>query len=421
MSISRLNVLLLSLMGAGAAMPCPTLVAADLLAATAVQDEPRKMPEDNTAYFSRADRKVRFQLVKLSGVGGEMLAGTKVKVIGPTGGEADLVADANGEAVLEGAQPGLHALVVTGENGHTAVPVALRESGPAADPAMVAAAPVVKLPLIDVDPQEVVRLTSSYLSPDLGGAYEDIDSDFVMNSDVSQGLQYRIRLDDDGSMTGQVYSVLRSGLSTFGVEGTNILIYQDNALVARTTADQLGRFTVPNMTPGFYGLCAAGPAGYAAYGFEAYNAAVVATNDSNARTTLVSTRDKAISLASADLSAAPGTTAFVLLIPPSLLPPVVAEIRNAGIAAAAGGDGMAAGFPGEGGVPGAGPGVPGASGFGSVPASGAVGGGFGGAPAAGGIGGIGAIAGLAGLAAITAAVIDDDDDDPVDATPGFRL
>ena len=235
----------------------------DRLVATSLQDEPRNIPEDNTAFFSRADRKVRFQLVKFSGDTSDMLAGTSVTVIDPNGTKTKLTADAEGIATLEDASPGLHALVVTGEQGHTALPIALRESGVAADdnaPAKVASS--VKLPLMDIDPKELVRVTSSYLAPGMSGAYEDIDDTFVTTGQVTQGLQYRVRLGSEGTLEGQVYSMLRSGLTTYGVEGTNILIYRGNELVQRTIADQFGKFSVGGMVPGVYGLCGIGAGGF---------------------------------------------------------------------------------------------------------------------------------------------------------------
>ena len=379
----------------------PTASAVDgaRLVATSLQDEPRTIPEDNTAVFSRVDRKVRFQLVKFSGATSDMLAGTSVTVIDPNGTETRLTADAEGFATLEDAKPGLHALVVTGENGHIALPMALREGDVPAvdenDPAL-AAAPAVKLPLMDIDPSELVRVTSSYLAPGTSGAYEDIDSEFVSTGQVTQGLQYRVRLGNDGTLEGQVLSMLRSGLTTYGVEGTNILIYRGNELVQRTIADKFGKFTVGGMVPGVYGLCGIGAAGYAAFGFEAYNAAAIAQSGNGH--TLVSV---------AKMQA--GSVLPVVLIPPAMVPAVVRQIRDASPPFF--GDAGAPGFPGGGGF-----GAPGGVGAGA-PAG--FGGGFGGAAggAAGGLGGAGGLLGLAAIGGIAAAVLGSNDDNNDDFVP----
>ncbi|MGV3486692.1 MAG: hypothetical protein ACO1RT_19900 [Planctomycetaceae bacterium] len=379
------------------------------LTAVATQDEPRTVPQDNTAYFSRADRKVRFQLVKLSGGDEQMLAGTRVTVVGPTGQEAELTADEQGVATLDNAQPGLHAMVVTGPKGHTAVPVAFREAD--APPAEVAQGDgqmtPVMLPLTDLNPKEVVRLTGSYLTPDMGGSYEDIDSEFVGSGDVSQAFRYRVRLGDEGTLDGQVYSLARSQIS---VAGTNVLIYRGNQLVGRATANDIGRFTIPNMVPGIYGLVAAGPAGYAAFAFEAYDAATVALT--SGAQTLVSAN-----------TLAPGTILPVMLIPPAMMPAVLQQIRAAG-----GFFGLDGGFAGDGFVPpvpgaGAAPFGPGGFGGGFAGPGGGFGGGFGGTT--GGVGGLGGLLGLAAIGGITAAAIeasDDDDEDffvPPPATPSM--
>lgn len=381
----------------------------DRLITTVAQDEARQIPEDNTALFSRADRKVRFQLVKFSGdTNSDMLAGTSVTVIDPNGAKSTLTADAEGVATLNDAKPGLHALVVTGENGHTALPIALREeNGPA-----VAAIPPVKLPLMEIAPRELVRLTSSYLPPDMGGSYEDIDSQLVSSGETIQGLQYRVRLGDDGALSGQVYSLLQNGLSTFGVEGTNILIYRGNNLVGRTVADQFGKFNVGGLRSGVYGLCGIGTAGYSAFGFEAYNAAAIAQNRNGQ--TLVSIRDEATDLVSS-VAMQGGSTLPVVLIPPSMMPAVLQQIRDAYPPT---GDAFIGDAPFGSTIPnggfggGAGPG----GGFG-----GGAGGGFGGG-AGGGFGGGGAgllgLAAIGGIAAIAAGENNNNNNQPGVATNG---
>ncbi len=377
------------------------------------QDEARKLPEDNAAYFSRSDRRVRFELVKLSGGSAEMLAGTKVTVIDPTGEKSTVTADASGVATLDDAKPGLHAVVVAASQGHTAVPIALRE----ADDSLVDSSRAVKLPLVDINPKEVARLASSYLSPSSGSAYDEIDSDFVSAGEITQGFQYRVRLGDDGTLEGQVYTLLRDGMSLAGVEGTNLLIYKGNQLVGRTTANQVGRFSIPGMGPGIYGLIGAGPAGYAAFAFEAYDAIAIASSISETdRETLVSTNADSTALVSA--AAAPGSILPVMLIPPPMVPGVTSEIQAAALAYGADGGLADGGFSSP--VPGVGQAPLGSTpggGVGGAGPGGAVGGGFGGGGALGGGGGIGGLGALAGLAAVGAIAADNNDNNNNDFTP----
>ena len=372
------------------------------LVTTAAQDEARKLPDDNVAYFTRADRRVRFQLVKFSGTSSELLAGTKVNVVDPAGVASTIVADEKGVATLENPVPGLYAVAATDELGHVAMPFAVREGQTeAADNAAdTASAAPAKLALMDIDPKEVLRFTSSYVPPEVTESpLTDIDTDFVISADTVQGLQYRVRLGDEGTLDGQVYSLAQNGLSTYAVGGTTISIFKGNRLVARTVADDLGRFKVDAMKPGVYGLFAGGPAGYAGFGFEAYNAEAVAANSTHGET-LVSTKSADLQLTTTAL--APGSTLPVVLIPPSMLPSVLDSIRNA--AGIAGPDGLTGG-PGFGpsGIPGGAPGVGGVAGVGP-------GGGFGGGAvgAAGGLGGLGGLLAAGGLAAGIAAANNDD-------------
>jgi hypothetical protein len=368
------------------------------LVATAVQDEPRKLPKDITALISRNDRRVRFELVKLAGTAGQSLAGTSVTVIDSKGQSQKLEADSTGIATLENAAPGLVAVVIGSEQGHSALPLAIRESeeaGAAGAPAPVA--PTVKLPLVDIPPTDVVRYASSAVPASGSASYGDIDSDFISSGSVDVAYDYRIRLSSDGRLTGQVLSLVRDGLTSHDVAGTNIIIYSGGAVVAQATADAEGYFQVNGVAEGVHGLVAVGPGGYAAFGFETYAASAVASNQSANGMTLVSFA------AQAD-----GDVLPVVLVPPALVEPMVVSLQQSYGPLLGGG---AAGAGGLGALGLAAP-LAGAGGFGGGP-----GGGFGGAGAgAGGIGGLGAL-GLLG-AAIPVAVIAaeaNNDDEPGDS------
>jgi hypothetical protein len=384
----------------------PSSQAQERLTATTVQDEPRKIPEDNIAYFNRADRKVRFQLVKMSGLEDQTLAGTKLTVIDSAGAEKSVVADKAGVATLNDAEPGLHALVVVGDEGHVAVPIALREEAPSDDPASAPMPSMVKLAVTSIDPRDAVEFTTAYLPPEPTGSPEDIDSDLVSTGSAVPSLQYRIRLSSEGALSGQVYSLVRDGLSTSGVGNTNLAIYRGNQLVARPVADETGKFSVPNLAPGYYGILAAGAGGYAAFGFEAYDATTLASSQSQNQT-FVSTRND--NLTFVNTQAGGSDTLPVVLVPPSMLPGILDAIRAAGLSTAP--DGFAgvpgAGSPMSGVGPGAGGGVGGSGAGGGVGAGG--GGGFG--AAGGGLGGAGALGLLAagGAAAAIAASGDDNE------------
>ena len=360
------------------------------LVTTAAQDEPRKLPKDITALVSRNDRRVRFELVKLAGTAGQSLAGTSVTVIDASGQAKKLEADSTGIATLENASPGLVAVVIGSEQGHSALPVAIRESEEvAAADAPVAPAPTVKLPLVQLPPLDVMKYASSAVPSPGSSSFGDIDTDFVSTGSVNVANDYRIRLSSDGRLTGQVMSLVRNGLSSYDVAGTNVMIFSGNAMVAQTVADAEGYFQINGVAEGVHGLVAVGPGGYAAFGFETYSPATIASSAASNGITLVSMAVQA-----------DGDVLPVVLVPPAMVEPMVVSLEQS-YGPLLGGAGAVGGL--------------GALGLAApLAAAGGFGGGAGGAAAGGaGAGSLGAL-GLLG-AAIPAAVIAseaNDDDEP---------
>lgn len=357
---------------------------AESLIAVAVQDEARKLPKDITALVSRADRRVRFEIVKLAGASGQSLAGTPVTVIDSEGTKTNLQADSTGIATLDNAKAGLHAVVIGTDQGHSAIPVAIRESEevPAAD-LPVAVAPAVKLPLVEVDPLSVMKLASQSLPAPGTASFGDIDGDFVSAGSVSNQYGYRVMLGSAGQLTGQVISLVRGGVSSADVAGTRVMIYRGNNLVGEAIADAQGFFRIQGIGPGVFGLIAVGPGGYAAFGFEAYAPQTIAGSGGSSRKTFVSAP------ATGD-----GDLLPVVLVPPALVEPMLVALEQS--------YGPLLG-PGAGVAP-AGAAAIGPAAMAGAGAGGGMGGmGGGGAAAGGSIGGLGAL-GLA-AAAIPAAVI----------------
>jgi hypothetical protein len=376
----------------------PSSQAQEHLSATTVQDEPRKIPQDNIAFFNRADRKVRFQLVKMSGLEERSLAGSRLTIIDSSGAEKTILADESGVATLEDVEQGLIGLVVAGKEGHLAMPIALREEVESDEPADAPTPAVVKLAVTSIDPRDAVGFTSSYLPPVPTGKPEDIDSDFISNGSASPSLQYRIRLSDEGTLSGRVYSLLNGDASTAGAEGTNLAVYRGNRLVAKVVADNAGRYSIPDLTPGYYGILAAGPAGYVAFGFEAYDATSLASLQDTGET-LVSTN--AVDRSFVAIQGGGGGLPIVS-IPPSMLPGVLDAIRAAGSSPESGSPGTGSPASGAGSGPGgAGPGGAGPGGAGPGGAG----------PGGAGLGGAGALGLLAAGGAAAAISAGDDNND----------
>ncbi len=370
------------------------------LVSTVVQDEPLKMPKDMTAMISRADRRVRFELVKLSGVEGQMLAGTSVTLIDSMGQTQNAVADANGTAVVDNVEPGAHAVVIGSESGHLALPLIVRsdDSGKPAEPSTV------KLPLVSISPEEAIAGARAALPAQGTTQLDDIDLDYVSTGAISDAYNFRFRLSGSGELAGQVLTLVRKGVISSSVAGTQVTIYRDGVAVAQATADAQGRFQVAGLGEGTFGLTAVGPGGYAAFGFETYTAQSVARRLDADGVTLVSTAAQPV---------APGDVLPVMLIPPAMVEPMLVSLEQsyAGAFGGAGMGPMAAMAP-AGALGGIGAG---ANGF----AGGAGAGGGGAAGAAGGLGGLGALAAVAAVpAAIAAGNNNNNNDQPgINASP----
>jgi hypothetical protein len=365
---------------------------ATTLVAVTAQDEPRKLPKDITAMLSRADRRVRFELVKLSSSNDQSFAGMSVTVIDPNGQTKQITSDASGIAVLENAEPGLHAVVIGGAQGHGAIPVAIRESSEAG--ALTAAGPAtLRLPLVNVEPKEVVSLARLSLREEVTSNYSDIDASFVSTAAIGESYGYRIKLSDTGALIGQVLSLVKSGISSAGVEGTKVMLYRGNEMVGAAAADPNGFFRIENLTPGPYGLVATGPSGYAAFGFDAYSARTVARFNHAGEITLVSM---------STLAASEGDILPVVLVPAPMIGQLVNSLEQSYAPLVGTGSGeMAAAMAAAGAGAGAGGGGGGAAG---------------GSGAGSGLGGLG-LAALAAPLAVAAANSNDNNDPGVAASP----
>ncbi len=364
------------------------------LVATVLQDEPRKLPKDITATLTRADRSVRFELVKLSGESNQSLAGTTITVIDPNGESKRIKADEFGVATLEDATPGLNAIVIGGKQGHGAIPMAVREAS--TDAPETGGPATLRLPLVDVKPKEVIKLARSARNNQPEVDYSDIDTNFVSTAGTSDSFGYRVKLGSQNELNGQVMSLIRNGMSSADVAGTNVMLYSRNRLVGQAVADQRGYFQIPNLAPVAYDLIAVGPGGYAAFAFEAYSAAEMSQTTSTANVTLVST---------STAQPVSGDLLPVVLIPPPMVKQVVASLeRSYGSLINGGGNDASDGNAGLAGS--------GAAAFSSLGAAGAnagtgpggsSGGSAGGASAGAGAGGLGGLGGLGALGAAAAA------------------
>lgn len=379
----------------------------DALVRTLMQDEQRRLPPDNTVLFSAASRTVTLQLDALGQLDGSRLAGTTLTVISPDGQRRQYQADSSGEVEIADITEGPHAVVANNPQVHGSTLLVMQEEKKA-DPRLKNVEVPVRvgtgrMTLVRANADQILPIVDKYLPP--SAAASTLAASDLADVSAFGPAAYRVRVADDGRLFGQVLSLIASGISGSDVAGTHLSLFRDGRPFAQTIADARGRFMVPSVTPGPYGIIAAGPAGYAAFGFDVIpgSAVVDQVNDLG---------ERFVATANANAATQVSDVLPVVLIPPAYIPQLVDVLRTFyGPLFGTGIDGVG-GLGGLAPIPGVGPlapggFAPGAAGFGP-------GGGFGGGGGAMGGGGFGGLGGLASLAAIGAVVAaTDDDDNPI--------
>lgn len=403
--------------GAQEALPLPSGFDADDF--SEVSEIFQVLVDTNVVSVSGSNRLSKLQLLDATGRSLSPEAGSMVAVVDPTGSLRRVTPDASGLVAVE-AQPGLHAIIVSDPNGHAAIPFAVRESAAGAEAVESTPIPV---PTFNIPRPEVSQAALKFLPPGNQSTI-DIDYPLVTEGRVIGSRRYHVRLDADGKMHGQLISLRIAAANGFKrLSGTNVLIHRNGRQVARAITDNKGRIVVNGLSPGPYGLIAAGRDGYAAFGFEVLASASggsltdddFADRDRATGDALVSTvsLQQQLQAESDDtiLGIENGDILPIVPVPLGLLP--MGELANEDELAFAEelGCGCDSLFGCGCGSAGGAAGGPGGGGFG--------GGGGGGV---GGLGG-GGLLGLAGLAAAIAIGLDSDDDNIVvpPATAGFVI
>ena len=359
--------------------------------AALVQGEEKALPADFFAQLDQSRLHLKLEEFGLAeGSGG--LEDTLVTLVTPSGQTRRAESDAAGNVTIEGVQPGPLGLVVTGPGRHASVAVYAQEKQQADAPART-----FTLPVMRVNPGEVLKHTAGYSDASRPDPYTAEDYSGFARTSTQPVNYFQVRLQADGALPGRVFTVVDPDLVP-DFAGTNVTLYQGGQEVARTVTDPSGGFVFANVNPGYYGVIAAGPAGYGAFGFEVVPAG--AGDPALPQPATASFRQVSMQVP----GMVPADQLYIMLLPPSMLPALLDTVRSAYGAEIvdigppvpfAPGMGPLGGFPPGGGFAGGGGGFAG-------------GGGFGGGGAGGGLGGLAGLAALGGIAAVIAAEDDDD-------------
>lgn len=364
---------------------------------SALQDEAQELPADNAAVFF-ASREVSVRLDLLAAVGADT-SDTLVTVVRPNGQTTELSPDDDGMVRLANVEEGPHAFVANSRIAHGTTLLDLNQNDGVE-------------PLEEPEPTRLtmLKLRAKNLRPIVDELRDvGVDQTLVSRSEpLRQGnaFDYRVRLGADGTLYGQVISVLDES-QYVSLEGTHIIVYRDGQPIGSTYADFAGMFSIAGIGAGVHGLTASGRAGYAAMAFEAINPGDVVMTNANG--------ESFVALQDGIVDRLP-----VVLAPPPMVPAIIKSISDYYPTI----DGAAA-DPAAGAPP---LGQPIASPFGGAMVPSGPGGGFGGGgggfAGGGGGSGLGGLLGIAAIGGVIAATSDDDNNviqPPVVASPALPM
>lgn len=166
----------------------------------------------------------------------------------------------DGSFAIEGLSAGAYSFIASGETGFAAYGVNVIASDSKATNVMEVAA---------VSPKfETVRqiLDNRVPAKVADEIVELAKSNTNKVSPIEVNGSNRIMINSEGELVGNVVPIFGIHQS---VAGTFVHIVKNDKQIAATQVDASGHFQIPDIAPGVYDFVAAGPAGFAAVGFEA--------------------------------------------------------------------------------------------------------------------------------------------------------
>ena len=129
---------------------------------------------------------------------------------------------------------------------------------------------------------------------------------------------YTVRLTRDGRMLGQVITRSEDGRTMQAAANNNLVLLKEGRRVQTSESDINGEFDFANITPGVYGIVAAGPGGFTAFAFEA----------TNTQFTKLDQQGRRFVARQVDPEAAEEDRLPVVMIPPALNESLIKELRD---------------------------------------------------------------------------------------------
>ncbi len=177
----------------------------------------------------------------------------------------------DGSFEIKGLETGAYSFIAAGESGFAAYGINVVAGGEGAEPTMMEVAAV--------SPKfTAVREILKNHVP------KSVADEIVALANANDEQPTPIKLEGanrvkivDGALVGNIVPIWGQNQM---IAGTYVHIVKNDKQIAVTQVDESGHFQIPDIAPGVYDFVAAGPAGFAAVGFEAIQEPVAAAADS---------------------------------------------------------------------------------------------------------------------------------------------
>lgn len=358
-----------------------------------LQNEPLRIPIENTALFSTSVPSINVDVAYLADLTGP--DETMLTLVTPDNQIQDLERGDDGQFTIPNPVEGLYAIIARTAGSLATIPFYAKGIvEPANLPDLVSDISdqdnTVVVPVIENSRDVVEDLSEQYVAFREPAPITPEQYDFQ----PLRRYGYQVRMSPDGLVSGQIIIPTQDPQNRNLLTDNNLFLIRNGVRIANELSDGTGEFAFKNTTPGIYGLVAAGPAGYTAFRFEVLPSEAITRRDANA----LSDAGYVLQQIAEAASVLP-----VCMIPPDQAVTIIQIQRSdremivdAPLPMDSGATPLAGtASPSFGGAP-----AGGGGGFGGG------GGGFGG----GGFGGVGALGALAGIGGVIAATTGDDDD-----------
>ncbi len=343
-------------------------------------------------------------LVELTSEDKRPLSGLPVNLVREGRIFASSTSDSSGNFRFDNVAPGLYSLVTRTNQSFSALALQVLDAN--AGSHLTSSIEVRPVRSAGNRVRDIVRMQTFPVFTHANGDLEAMDA--VPPSDPIAGerrfaLSHVVKLDANGNLVGQLS---KPGLaaSSSGVSGTTVFVLKGEEEIARTEADENGRFTFSSLVPGVYGFIAAGAGGIGATSFQVVDAGVALKSADGTKLVAINLQD-CCPVLNCEIVPPTEVTCCEPLVVETIIEepilaceqPIIEEGCGCQVAPACGGGcGWGGGY--------------GGGGYG------------GGGGLLGGGGGFGNILGLAGLAGVAAVIADSNDDDSTNLNqPPIRI